>query len=79
MANKIQGQPNTSKTATDSEDTVILAWNNINWRKVERYVFKLQTRIYQASKCGDIKKVRMLQKTLLRSNSNKLLSVRRVT
>ncbi|MCC5670761.1 reverse transcriptase N-terminal domain-containing protein [Nostoc sp. CHAB 5784] len=29
-----------------------------NWRKVEKYVFKLQKRIYAASRCGDIKRVR---------------------
>lgn len=79
MVNKRQGQLKTSNTATELEDTAILAWNQINWSKVERYVFKLQTRIYQASKCDDIRKVRMLQKTLLRSTANKLLSVRRVT
>jgi len=28
-------------------------WNTIRWRKVERRVFKLQTRIYQASSRGD--------------------------
>ncbi|RAM48116.1 MAG: hypothetical protein C6Y22_29605, partial [Hapalosiphonaceae cyanobacterium JJU2] len=25
-------------------------WRNINWRKVEKYVFKLQKRIYAASR-----------------------------
>ncbi|MCX5981032.1 reverse transcriptase N-terminal domain-containing protein [Anabaena sp. AL93] len=33
-------------------------WKTINWRQVERYVFKLQKRIYAASRCGDIKRVR---------------------
>jgi len=54
-------------------------WTNINWRQAERYVFKLQKRIYAASRCGDVKKVRKLQKTLMRSWSNRILSVRRVT
>lgn len=54
-------------------------WSNINWRKVERYVFKLQKRIYAASRCGDVKRVRKLQKMLMRSWSNRVLSVRRVT
>ncbi|WP_199326349.1 reverse transcriptase N-terminal domain-containing protein [Nostoc parmelioides] len=35
-------------------------WRNINWRKVEKYVFKLQKRIYAASRCGDIKRIRKL-------------------
>jgi RNA-directed DNA polymerase len=54
-------------------------WNTIDWRKAERVVFKLQKRIYAASRCGDVKKVRRLQKTLMRSWSNKVLAVRRVT
>ena len=54
-------------------------WETIDWRKVERYVFKLQKQIFKASRQGDLKKVRQLQKTLMRSWSNRLLSVRRVT
>ncbi|EAZ92119.1 group II intron reverse transcriptase/maturase [Crocosphaera chwakensis] len=54
-------------------------WNQINWRKVEKAVFKLQKRIYQASVNGNIKKVRKLQKTLLNSYYAKLLAVRKVT
>ena len=65
--------PNTNSTQN------IVGWDEINWRKVERYVYKLQKRIYTASRRGDIKKVRKLQKTLYRSWSNKVLAVRRVT
>lgn len=54
-------------------------WKTINWRKAEKYVFKLQKRIYAASRCGDVKRVRQLQKTLMRSWSNRILAVRRVT
>jgi RNA-directed DNA polymerase len=54
-------------------------WDEINWRKPERNVFKLQKRIYQASKSGDWKRVKRLQKLLLKSKSAKLLAVRRVT
>lgn len=54
-------------------------WGDIDWRKVERYVFKLQTRIYAASRHGDVKKVRKLQRTLMRSWSNRVLAARRVT
>ncbi len=39
-------------------------WSQINWRKVERYVFKLQKRIFQASRDGNIKLVRKLQRTM---------------
>ena len=36
-------------------------WNTINWAKVPRKVFKLQTRIFQAVKSGNnIRKTRIL-------------------
>ncbi len=54
-------------------------WKAIDWRTAERYVFKLQKRIYAASRRGEVKLVRKLQKTLMRSWYNKVLSVRRVT
>ncbi len=56
-----------------------MGWKEINWRQVERYVFKLQKRIYAASRRGDVKQVRKLQKTLMRSWSNKVLAIRKVT
>jgi RNA-directed DNA polymerase len=54
-------------------------WNEINWRKLECRVFKLQKRIYRASRCGNVKLVRRLQKLLTKSHSAKVLAVRRVT
>ena len=54
-------------------------WNTLPWRKIERKVFKLQKRIYQASNRGDVKAVHRLQRLLSRSWSAKCLSVRRVT
>jgi len=54
-------------------------WNTIPWKKIQRNVFKLQKRIYQASRRGDIGTVRTLQRLLMRSWSAKLLAVRRVT
>lgn len=54
-------------------------WKAIEWRKLERKVFKLQTRIFKASRRGDVKAVRRLQKTLIRSWSAKCLAVRRVS
>jgi RNA-directed DNA polymerase len=54
-------------------------WNTLHWPKIQRDVFKLQKRIYQASCRGDVKRVRKLQRLLLRSWSARLLAVRRVT
>lgn len=61
------------------EHEALLEWSEIDWGKVERVVFKLQKRICSASRQGNIKKVRKLQKTLIRSYSNRLMAVRRVT
>ncbi len=55
------------------------SWNTINWAKVERKVFKLQKRIFQAVKSGQKAKARKLQKLLFKSYFAKLLAVRKVT
>lgn len=54
-------------------------WNKIDWRQVEKSVFKLQKRIFQASKNDNVRKLRRLQKTLLNSYHAKLLAVRKVS
>ena len=54
-------------------------WNQLDWRKIHKAVFKLQKRIYRAFSDGDVRKGRRLQKTLLNSYYNRLLSVRKVT
>ena len=56
-----------------------VVWNQINWKKVERKVFRLQKRIYRAKQRGDVRTVRSLQRLLLKSWYAKLLAVRRVT
>jgi RNA-directed DNA polymerase len=72
---EVQVAMNISKTSFKTT----VEWNTIPWKKLERKVFKLQLRIYKASQRGDIKAVRKLQKTLLRSWSAKCLAVRKVT
>ncbi|MEG3851200.1 group II intron reverse transcriptase/maturase [Microcoleus sp. herbarium19] len=57
----------------------MVEWRETDWRKLERRIFKLQKRIFQASSRGDLKAVRRLQKTLMRSWSGRMLAVRRVT
>lgn len=56
-----------------------LGWDATQWRTVEENVGRLRQRIFAASRAGDLKKVRNLQKLMLRSRSNALVSVRRVT
>ena len=54
-------------------------WNTLPWRSIERSVFKLQKRIYQASQTGNTDLVHNLQRLLIHSWSAKCLAVRRVT
>src|SRR6266516_4384067 len=53
-------------------------WNAIDWRKANRTVRNLRQRIFRAAQEGNLKKVRSLQKLMLKSYSNRLVSVRRV-
>jgi RNA-directed DNA polymerase len=53
-------------------------WNAINWRKANRTVRNLRQRIFRATQEGNLNKVHSLQKLMLRSYSNRLVSVRRV-
>jgi len=54
-------------------------WNTINWKNTNRAVRNLRHRIFRATQEGNLKKVRSLQKLMLKSYSNRLISVRRVT
>jgi RNA-directed DNA polymerase len=56
-----------------------LDWLSVDWQQVEHDVRRLRQRIFAASQAGDLVKVRNLQKLMLRSRANALLSVRRVT
>lgn len=54
-------------------------WHAIDWRTVNRHVRNLRQRIFKAERMNDHRKVRSLQQLMLRSYSNTLQSVRRVT
>ena len=56
-----------------------LDWRQIDWRAAEESVRRLRQRIFTASQTGDLPRVRNLQRLMLRSRCNTLLSVRRVT
>jgi RNA-directed DNA polymerase len=56
-----------------------LDWDRIDWCDQQQRVGRLRQRIFTASKVGDLKRVRNLQKLMLRSRANTLVSVRRVT
>jgi RNA-directed DNA polymerase len=57
----------------------LLDWDAIGWRRQEGKVQRLRQRIFKATQAGDLKQVRNLQKLMLRSRANVLVSTRRVT
>jgi RNA-directed DNA polymerase len=60
-------------------EDALSGWHQVDWRRAEREVRRLRQRIFTASMAGDLPRVRRLQKLMLRSRSNALVSVRRVT
>jgi RNA-directed DNA polymerase len=68
---RAEGSANGPRRPTD--------WNCVNWRKVQRQVRTLRQRIFRASQAGEHKRAHSLQKLMLRSYANTVLSVRRVT
>lgn len=60
-------------------EKLVYRWKDIDWRKVEQNVFKLQKRIYQASHQGNKILTHKLQKLFLASWYAKCLAVRKVT
>jgi len=47
------------------------AWNELPWRKLEKHVSRIQTRIYRAKQAGKTRAVHKLQKLLMRIGSCK--------
>ncbi|MGK7921302.1 MAG: group II intron reverse transcriptase/maturase [Trichodesmium sp.] len=69
----------TNDTPNQASVNPNIKWKDINWKKVEKYVFKLQKLIYRASSRGEIRKMRKYQRLLTKSYYALLLAVRRVT
>jgi RNA-directed DNA polymerase len=68
-----------SETTKESALPFPTDWRAIKWQKAEKYVEKLQKRIFRAEKMNDKRKVRDLQRMLMKSKSALLVSIRRVT
>jgi RNA-directed DNA polymerase len=75
---QVRRHSGSTMVANGPEDDV-LDWGSVNWPDVEDQVRRLHQRIFTASQAGDLKMVRNLQKLMLRSRANALVSVRRVT
>src|SRR6266516_1492345 len=69
----------TSDPSVGATTDTQLAWHQINWRRAERNVRRLQARIAQATQAGTWGKVKALQRLLTHSLSGKALAVKRVT
>lgn len=54
-------------------------WKNINWKKFQKDLFRLQRRVYKAVQVADKRKARSLQKLILKSQAARLLAIRQVT
>lgn len=63
----------------DVASTAWQSWHDVSWAEVHQVVARLQKRIAKATKAGEWRKVRALQRLLTRSSSAKALAVRRVT
>ena len=48
--------------AVNGPEGDVVAWDAVDWRQAEDNVGRLRQRIFTASKAGDLKKVRSLQK-----------------
>ena len=71
--------PATTALDVNGPEDVDLDWDAVDWRFHEEQVRRLRQRIFKATQDGDLKRVRNLQKLMLRSRSNTLVSVRQVT
>jgi RNA-directed DNA polymerase len=69
----------TTTVVVNGPEGATLAWRAVDWRAAEASVRRLRQRIFTASQAGDLARVRSLQKLMLRSRANALVSVRRVT
>ncbi|MFL0575116.1 reverse transcriptase N-terminal domain-containing protein, partial [Priestia megaterium] len=69
----------TSEPLIVSATLPLTDFDSIPWVKLEQYVRKLQQRIYRAESLGHKRKVKSLQRLLMRSKASLLLSIRRVT
>jgi RNA-directed DNA polymerase len=65
--------------ANDVSQVPEVEWRSLNWKYIERRVFKLQRLIFKASSRGEVSKMRKYQKLLTKSYYARLLAVRRVT
>src|SRR5471032_2378902 len=67
------------KTADSASSHIPNEWAAIDWRQVQANVRGMQHRLAKATKAGDWRRVKSLQRWLTRSFCGKALAVKRVT
>jgi len=55
------------------------SWKDLPWKKFRKSLFRLQKRIYKATRVGDKRKAKSLMRLVLKSTAARLLAVRQVT
>ena len=55
------------------------SWSNLPWKKLRKNLFRLQVRLFKAARANDMRRVRNLQRLILKSRSARLLAIRQVT
>lgn len=71
--------PPVGGVGVNGPEDAALDWDAVDWRAAEDEVRRLRRRIFAATRAGDLKRVRCLQKLMLRSRSNTFVSVRQIT
>lgn len=68
-----------NRRSFESTTSYATLWSNTDWNKTRKYVDKQQRRIYRAESNNDKRKVRDLQRMLVRSSAALKLAIKRVT
>src|ERR687895_28487 len=76
MKTEDQKDPNVGRNTSNFKKET---WVEKPWKKFEVAVLRLQQRIYKASQEGNFRKVKKLQRLLLKSRSAKYLAICHVT
>jgi RNA-directed DNA polymerase len=74
-----KGKLDTAVVVVNGPEGSIPSFDEFDLDEAEDNVRRLRRRIFTASRSGDLRRVRNLQKLMLRSRSNTLVAVRRVT
>ena len=68
-----------SSDVLESTTSYATLWSNTDWKKAYKYVNKQRFRIFRAESEGDSRKVRDLQRMLVRSSAAQKIAIKRVT